>query len=193
MQTLINDLLAFSRVTTRAQPFVRIELQQIVEQVVGDLEVRLQQDGGTVEVGALPRIEADPSQMRQLFQNLIANGLKFHQTGRPPRVRVWSELDGDESHVRILIADKGIGFDEKYLDRIFTIFQRSTAGANTRAPGSGWPSAARSSSVMAATITARSAPVKARRLSLRLPLVQTSPRRSKPPAGPAEPELEEVA
>jgi PAS domain S-box-containing protein len=122
MQTLVNDLLTFSRVTSRAQPFVPTDLARVAREVLSDLETRIEQTGGRVELGALPVIEADATQMRQLLQNLIANALKFHRPDAPPVVKVSCERDGD--FVRLLVADNGIGFDEKYLDRIFTIFQR---------------------------------------------------------------------
>ena len=127
MQNLINDLLTFSRVATKTQPFQALDLKRVTEEVVSDLEVRIEQTGGRVSIGELPTIEADPLQMRQLFQNLIGNALKFHREGVSPLVKVYAETisgDGDESFCRVTIEDNGIGFDEKYLDRIFTVFQR---------------------------------------------------------------------
>jgi signal transduction histidine kinase len=134
MHTLINDLLTFSRVTTKAQPFERIDLNKIARDVMSDLETTIEQSGGSVEIGDLPSIDADPLQMRQLFQNLIANALKFKKPESPPVVKVdgeiikksASDVDGSASNVfaRIAVTDNGIGFDEKYLDRIFTPFQR---------------------------------------------------------------------
>jgi signal transduction histidine kinase len=105
------------------------------------LEVRIEQTGGRVEIGELPVLDADALQMRQLFQNLIGNALKFHRADVPPVVKIFAETAsangasftlngeelrtaGDESFCRIHIEDNGIGFDEKYLDRIFTVFQR---------------------------------------------------------------------
>src|SRR4029079_9918458 len=79
MYVLINDLLTFSRVTTKAQPFVPVDLSQVAKEVINDLEVRIQQSNGRVEVGTLPQLEADPLQMRQLLQNLIGNALKFYR------------------------------------------------------------------------------------------------------------------
>jgi PAS domain S-box-containing protein len=126
MQTLINDLLTFSRVTTKAQPFVAVDLAEVVEGVVSDLEARVERSGGRVEVGETVTLEADPLQMRQLLQNLIGNALKFHKPGEPPLVKVWCERAASPGGelCRIHVADNGIGFDEKYLDRIFTVFQR---------------------------------------------------------------------
>ncbi len=122
MRKLIDDLLTYSRVSTQAKPFEPTDLNQIVADVLSDLELRIEQVGGKVEVQKLPQIDADPSQMRQLFQNLIANALKFHQKGIAPVVTVRARLEKGVCFVSI--QDNGIGFDEKYLDRIFTIFQR---------------------------------------------------------------------
>ncbi len=122
MQVLINDLLAYSRVTTKAKPFTPISLEETIKQVSSDLELRLEQTGGKIAVGDLPIIEADPTQMHQLFLNLLNNALKFHKPNTPPVVSISAQLTG--SLCRIFITDNGIGFDEKYLDRIFTIFQR---------------------------------------------------------------------
>lgn len=127
MSILINDLLTYSRVTTKAQPFVPVDLNQIVAQVTSDLEVRLEQSHGTITVEKLPTIEADPTQMRQLLQNLIGNALKFHKKNETPQVTVRSEpasLPDALAAVSLVVRDNGIGFEEKYLDRIFTIFQR---------------------------------------------------------------------
>ena len=83
MRTLINDLLSFSRVTTKGQPFSPVDLNTIVSEVVDDLGDAIERTAAQVDVGDLPSIQADPLQMRQLFQNLIANALKFHGQCRP--------------------------------------------------------------------------------------------------------------
>src|SRR5919199_2331127 len=135
MQTLIHDLLTLSRITTKAQPFVSVNLAQIVQEVLSDLEVRIEQCNGQVEVGELPTLDADPLQMRQLMQNLIGNALKFHPKVEPAKVRIESQwLKGEDPLLlgnaakptlcQIRVADNGIGFDEQYLDRIFNTFQR---------------------------------------------------------------------
>ena len=133
MRRLIDDLLSFSRVATKAQPFVLTDLGALVTEVVSDLDGRLQETEGRVELGELPAVEADPMQMQQLFQNLIANGLKFHIPGVPPIVRVKGHVtthsvnrEGSDPvrMVEITVQDNGIGFEEVYLDRIFNVFQR---------------------------------------------------------------------
>ncbi|WGV23531.1 PAS domain-containing protein [Halotia branconii] len=132
MQNLIEDLLTLSRVTTRKQPFVLVNLAQIVQEVLSDLEVSIQQSGGCIEVGKLPIIKADPLQMHQLLQNLIGNALKFHCPHTPPIVKIYSQflnsqsdqISVDSETCQIVVEDNGIGFEEKYIDRIFNIFQR---------------------------------------------------------------------
>jgi two-component system sensor kinase FixL len=133
MQNLINDLLTFSRITTKAQAFTRVSLDRIVREVLTDLEVTIEQSGARVEIEPLPDIEAEPTQLRQLFQNLIANAIKFRKTDEAPRIRIYARSIQRKAHlkgtpgdevVEIHVQDNGIGFDEKYLDRIFNVFQR---------------------------------------------------------------------
>jgi PAS domain S-box-containing protein len=129
MQTLINDLLTFSRVTTKAQPFAPVNLAEVASGVVEDLEGRIELVKGRVELGTLPVIDAEPLQMRQLFQNLIGNALKFRRPEEPPVVKVNAEIlpdpaAPDKNLCRLTVSDNCIGFDEKYLDRIFNVFQR---------------------------------------------------------------------
>lgn len=130
MRLLINDLLNYSRVTTKAKPFVELDLNDIVEGVLSDLQIRIEEVGATVEYENLHVIEADTTQMRQLMQNLIGNALKFQRPDVAPVVTVSSRLiEGDfmagiPDMVELSIADNGIGFNNKYKDQIFTIFQR---------------------------------------------------------------------
>jgi PAS domain S-box-containing protein len=129
MQVLINDLLAFSRVTTKAQPFTSVNLMETASGVLEDLEGRIEMVNGRVEMGALPVVDAEPLQMRQLLQNLIGNALKFRRPDLPPVVKVEAQIipdpDSPEKKLcRLTVSDNGIGFDEKYVDRIFNAFQR---------------------------------------------------------------------
>jgi PAS domain S-box-containing protein len=125
MSILIQDLLAFSRVSTKPQQIDQIDLNVIVKGVVSDLETRIAENQGAIILSKLPAVWADPTHMRQLFQNLIGNALKFHQQGVPPKVSVSLKPRGkNDKYYEIHVKDNGIGFDEKYLDRIFSVFQR---------------------------------------------------------------------
>ena len=122
MRRLINDLLAFSRVTTRPEPFVAVDLSAVVQDVLTDLEVRLHESGGRVEVTSLPTAMAAPSQMRQLFLNLLGNAIKFRRSSEAPLVVICG--DERDGMARIVVRDNGIGFEPQYRERIFDIFQR---------------------------------------------------------------------
>jgi signal transduction histidine kinase len=123
MQSLLTSLLEYSRVTAKAEPPRRVNLTEIVREVLSDLEVSIVQSGGEIQVEELPAVEADPTQMRQLFQNLLGNALKFHKEGEKPVIRVRSNSTGKRK-ISVVIEDNGIGFDEKYIDRIFSPFER---------------------------------------------------------------------
>jgi PAS domain S-box-containing protein len=135
MQVLINDLLSFSRVTTKAQPFVRVDLGEIARAVAHDLEIRAHEANGRIVIRDLPSVDADPMQMRQLLQNLTANGLKFHRDDAPPVVEIDGSVEGD--HARVTVTDNGIGFESKYADRIFTMFERLHARGRYEGTGIG--------------------------------------------------------
>lgn len=142
MRSLINDLLDYSRVTTKAKPFASIGLQEIVSDVVSDLEVRIESANGKVDIAELPTLDADPTQMRQLFQNLIANALKFHRPDISPVVRIEAHIINQADKLgpqrcRIEVIDNGIGFDMKYAERIFGIFQRLHTKAEYEGTGVG--------------------------------------------------------
>ncbi|MEW6667512.1 MAG: ATP-binding protein [Thermodesulfobacteriota bacterium] len=135
MQTLLDSLLEYSQVTTKAEPLREVDLNAVVQEVISDLEVRIAKTGGQVDVGELPVISAEPTQMRQLFQNLIGNALKFHKEGEKPLVKVHG-TGREGGQVQITVEDNGIGFDEKDLDRIFAPFQR-LHGRSSRYEGAG--------------------------------------------------------
>jgi light-regulated signal transduction histidine kinase (bacteriophytochrome) len=103
---------------------VPVDLAEVARDVTGDLDAPLQETHGSVEVGALPTVEADPLQMRQLMQNLIANGLKFHRPGVPPEVRVETVPSPAPGLVAFSVTDNGIGFEQQYEERIFRVFER---------------------------------------------------------------------
>jgi len=181
MQTLIQDLLAFSRVTTRAHPFERVDLARLVQEVVTDLEVRIEQVGGRVEIGALPTLQADPLQMRQLFQNLIGNSLKFYKPKEPPVVWVHnSPPKGGDPNVTpgapglcfISVEDNGIGFEEKFAERIFAPFQRLHGRREYEGTGIGLAVCRKIVERHGGTLTARSAPDRGSTFLITLPASQ---------------------
>jgi PAS domain S-box-containing protein len=135
MQRLINALLSYSRVTTQARPYEPVDLDDVLREVLSDLELRIAQSGGQIRVGDLPTLHADGLQMHQLFQNLLTNALKFHREGEAPVVNVSARCFAaqeaaehedfpDVAFCQIRVEDEGIGFDQKYVDRIFDPFQR---------------------------------------------------------------------
>ncbi|GEM_PF-1543437 len=122
MKTLIEDLLNFSRVTSKEALVSEVDLEQTLRETIQDLEARITQTGAIIETHALPVVLANPLYMKQLFQNLVGNSLKFSKKDVTPLIRVEGRADGDFHE--ITVTDNGIGFDEKYLDRIFKPFQR---------------------------------------------------------------------
>ena len=123
MKGLIDDLLQFSRVTMHSETFQEINLNEVILEVLSDLEVQIERTEGRVEVDTLPKIEGGEFQMRQLFQNLISNGLKYHSDEVAPVIKIkYAGFDNDLEEIHI--EDNGKGFDEKHLDRIFRPFER---------------------------------------------------------------------
>jgi len=136
MRTLISDLLMYSQVTTRVQPFVSTDLARIASEVIADLETAIAESGGRVEVGELPVIAADPLQMRQLLQNLLGNALKYRRSDTPPVVRL-SCASRDDPYRTITVTDNGIGFNEKHAGKIFGMFVRLHGRAEYEGSGIG--------------------------------------------------------
>lgn len=125
MQNLINDLLAFSRLSTRAQVFSSVDLNKVMNDVVSDMEVTIEKTGSKIVAEDLPTIVAEPTQMRQLFQNLISNAIKFRKEDEPSVIKIYAKPSTVSNNlIDILFEDNGIGFEEKYIEKIFTIFQR---------------------------------------------------------------------
>jgi|GEM_PF-2716121 len=126
MQILIQDLLALSRVTTQANPLEDTDLNEIIDGVLSDLEVQIEQSKAEIVVETLPIIKVDATQMRQLFQNLITNAIKFTQEGTSPEIFIESRLLTARTvpEIEISIRDNGIGFEQQYAERIFSVFQR---------------------------------------------------------------------
>ena len=134
MRTLISDLLTYSQVATRVVPFAATDLAGVAREVVADLEATIADAGGRIEIGELPVIDADTAQMRQLLQNLLGNALKYRRKDVPPVVRLSSACSGGRN-CTITVADNGIGFNDRYAEKIFKMFER--LHARTQYAGSG--------------------------------------------------------
>jgi signal transduction histidine kinase len=168
MGALIEDLLTLARVSAKPAPLREVELTAIARDILSDMETAIAESGGRVELAALPSLDADPVQMRQILQNLIANSIKFHKKGAPPVVEVRGALLGD-GYCEITVRDNGIGFEEKYLDRIFKPFQRLHSRSEYAGTGMGLAICEKIAARHGGTISARSAPGLGSLFTVRLP------------------------
>jgi two-component system CheB/CheR fusion protein len=136
MQNLIKDLLDFSKLSQTGQSFVKVDLNDVLQNIRNDFELLAQQKNATIEIGHMPVIEAVGLQMQQLFYNLVSNALKFVRSDVQPVISVQAslltaeemeqhaELNPRLKHYCIAVRDNGIGFNQKYAEQIFVIFQR---------------------------------------------------------------------
>ena len=183
MRTMIDDLLSLSRVSTRAKSFVWVDLNQVAADVLSNLEERIRATGGRVEVEGLPFIEADPTQIHQLLQNIIGNALKFYRQESPPIVRVRS---GDvimprndftspgRKWVELSVEDNGIGFDESRLGQVFQPFQRLVGRSQYEGSGIGLAICRKIVERHGGEITASSTPGVGSTFRILLPVYQVS-------------------
>jgi len=181
MQVLIDDLLSYSRISTRAKPFARVPLTEVVAEALADLDTRIEETGATVIVEDLPVIEADRSQLRQVMHNLLANSLKFTAAGRAPHVRVQAERcdtgTAQEAN-QVIVEDNGIGFDMQYAERIFSPFQRLHGRSMYQGTGMGLAIVRRIIERHGGKITARGMPGQGAVFVLTLPHTQARGGRS---------------
>lgn len=134
MRRLINDLLTYSRIGTRGQPFELTPAAKLVDQAIANLKIAIEESEATVRYPELPNILVDPTQFVQLFQNLISNAIKFRGDA-PPVVQI--QVDQQENAWRFAVQDNGIGIDPQYAERIFVIFQRLHSRAEYAGTGIG--------------------------------------------------------
>ena len=133
MRNLIDDLLNYSKLSGSAK-FIFSDLNTIAKEAISDLELQIKDKEATINLEELPSIDTVPGQMRQVFQNVISNALKFSKADEAPIIKIWSEFIDEKAilapakdkgaFVRLHVHDNGIGFNEIYLERIFIIFQR---------------------------------------------------------------------
>ncbi|MCE7068499.1 response regulator [Dyadobacter sp. CY326] len=180
MSRLISDLLDYSRLSVKAR-FQPTDLNALLEELLSDFDEIISNEKAIIRLDKLPIIDTIPSQIRQVFQNLISNALKFCKEGTPPEIHITSsiidtkDIDGqpspDGNFCRIVIEDNGIGFDEKFLDRIFVIFQRLNNMGSYEGTGIGLAIAKKIMDKHNGIISARSAENHGAQFILVLPLV----------------------
>lgn len=173
MRTLISDLLLYSQVTTRVQPYARTDLSRIAREVIADLETSIAESGGRVEVGDLPVIDADALQMRRLLQNLLGNALKYRRKDTPPVVRLSASSPGGPQ-CTITVADNGIGFNEKHAGKIFRMFVRLHGRAEYDGSGIGLAICRKIVERHGGTIAAAGTPGRGATLTVTLPVTQAA-------------------
>ena len=182
MSRLIDDLLNFSKLSA-ADAFQRMDLNDIVQEILSDLELSIAEKGAVINVNGLPEADVTPGLMRQAFQNLISNALKFSKPGVPPVITIESQIvagldfqaparEGG-GYCRITVTDNGIGFDEKYRDRIFTLFQRLHPRDNYEGTGIGLAIVKKIVEKHNGMVTASSQPGNGTSFLMVLPLHQT--------------------
>ncbi len=177
MSSLIESLLALSRVTTRGRPFSRVDLNTVLHEVLEDLEIAIADRHARIESEPLPVLDADPVQMRQLFQNLVGNAVKYVAHGAKPLVKVWAEPaevsgDGTVMTYALHVKDNGIGFKEEYAERIFGVFTRLHGKDEYVGSGVGLSICRKIVERHRGSISARSAPGEGATFTVVLPALQ---------------------
>ncbi|MGF7218302.1 signal transduction histidine kinase/CheY-like chemotaxis protein [Spirosoma lacussanchae] len=181
MSALINDLLAYSQLSA-PEPFQPTDLNDLLDDLLLDFDDVISRRSALVTVAPLPVLDVIPTRIRQVFQNLISNALKFSQPDQPPVISIFGEridrkaIDGDPADegpfCRLVVQDNGIGFDEKFLDRIFVIFQRLHSRTSYEGTGIGLAIAKKNIDKHNGLISARSRPNEGTRFILILPVNQ---------------------
>jgi light-regulated signal transduction histidine kinase (bacteriophytochrome) len=180
MSALIDDLLSFSRVTTKQRPFVRVDLNEVMHRVMDDLDYSIEETNAQLHIDPLPIIDADASQIAQVFMNLIANSLKFHSLDARPIIAVTSEInvaspvvDDIRSWCCLRFSDQGIGFEAQYAERVFSLFQRLHGRNEYSGTGIGLALCRKIIERHGGTITAQSEPREGAIFTIYLPMTQT--------------------
>lgn len=179
MQVLIRDLLDFSRVATKEEPFEKVDLEAVAYDAIGDLEVAIAESGAMVSVTDMPPVWGDAGQLRQIFQNLLSNAIKFRKLDHCPTILISGKTTADPAarvpSAEIRVTDDGIGFDEQYTDRIFEVFQRLHGRDAYEGTGVGLAICRKITERHGGTLVARSEPGKGATFIVTLPLATAAP------------------
>src|SRR5579863_2969336 len=189
MQALIQDLLQFSRVTTKPRPFTAVDMNQVTAEILEDISVELEDSDAAVTVGSLPTVKADELQMRQLILNLISNAVKFRREGVRPEIAITGATRRDQAV--IVVADNGIGFEQQYAERIFRVFERLNGRGEYPGTGIGLALCQKIAARHGGHITADGRPGEGATFTVTLPLEH--PRSMQPADLGVDPDAKETA
>lgn len=156
MRGLIHDILAYSTINKETRKFTRVDMNKVAREALHDLEIAIKEKKAVVNVAALPGIEGNENQLKQLFENILSNSLKYTTPGKTPEITVSAQ--SNEGKVQFFFSDNGIGFEEKYLDKMFTLFQRLHGKNAYMGTGIGLSICKKIADIHNGTITARSQP-----------------------------------
>lgn len=168
MRSLIQDLLLYSQINRQSIKFEKVDLNDVGKQAVQDLEIAIIEKKATIAIDPMPVVHGDEGMLRQLFENILSNSLKYSKPEQTPVIRVSYKADGD-FHV-ITFNDNGIGFDEKYLPQIFTLFQRLHSREKYEGTGLGLAICLKIAEIHKGKIEAHSAEGKGASFSVYLPV-----------------------
>jgi two-component system, sensor histidine kinase and response regulator len=157
MSQLIDSLLEFSQVTEDTKPFESLDLKEIIQRVVDNLQVQINETKGIIHIGDLPAVKGEPSLLLQLFQNLIANALKFKRSEEPPVIKIHGQSTSNE-FCNIFVEDNGIGIDEKYAEKIFLPLKRLVSKEEYKGSGIGLATCKKIVDYHEGTITCKNRP-----------------------------------
>jgi PAS domain S-box-containing protein len=169
MTQLIHDLLNFSRIYRENLHLVRTDMNKLAEEAMNDLDVAIKAKSAQIEIAPLPVMSVYPMQMRQLFHNLLSNAIKFADERRTPLVKVYANKG--EKEIQLIFEDNGVGFEEKYLDKMFSLFQRLHSREKYEGTGIGLAMCKKIADLHNGSITACSKPGSGAKFILTLPLV----------------------
>jgi PAS domain S-box-containing protein len=172
MRNLIHDLLAFSQVDKKPTTFQPVDLYKVVQETLQDMEVRIREQSADIQIEPLPVIEADEGMIRQLFGNVISNSLKYAREDQKPVIRI--SCAQQNGAIAIYVTDNGIGFDEKYLPKMFTLFQRLHSNDQYKGTGLGLAICQKIVDLHNGSITASSKENEGATFTISLPVKQTS-------------------
>ncbi|HEX3044952.1 MAG TPA: ATP-binding protein, partial [Bacillota bacterium] len=172
LETLVQGLLEYSRVSTKLQPFEPIDLNEVIKEVLGDMEIRINETNAKIIIENLPTMNGDPLQMRQLFQNLIGNAIKYYRENVAPVIKIHSRRfkEFNQEYYEIQIIDNGIGFENIYAEKIFGLFQRLHGRIEYEGAGLGLSICRKIVTRHGGNITANSKPGEGSTFTIKLPV-----------------------